>query len=193
MSARREEINRLRHLEEDTFHKSEGLKDSEDSSRHTLFARDWLAASASLLREHGKAVLETEEGGSVEPRLYFALVRAANLIEALSCGRTPKAVKDAIGTGGRPEWWPGERADIAVAIQYIELAKAGALKDHRFIVTVSEAFQVDRTTVYLWQKDKERICDGIPQSYPHQFPIKLKEAGARYHFNRTGERTEGVE
>jgi hypothetical protein len=170
-------------------------RNSEDAGpqqRETL-AREWFAASAKLLKEYSRSHALPEQGGALQPYPGDAILRLANLAEALAAGRVPQAVADIAAAGGRPERWPGERRDIATALQYIELAKAGTIVDKRFIVTVCDAFSVDRTTVRDWQKRGEEILRDLPLKLPELFPEALLIAGARYHFNRTGERTEEVE
>lgn len=161
--------------------------------RRLVLSREWFAASAKLMKEHHRSYALPMEGGPLEPYPGDAVGRAANLMEHFAAGRLPQPVEDAIGAGGRPEKWPRERRAIAAAIHYLAHVKAGTIKDGAPNVTVLEAFQVDRTTVHSWWRNRKAICEGILDTPAERFPEALRKAGALYHFNRTGERTEGVE
>ena len=69
-----------------------------------------------------------------------------------------------------------------MALFYIRDVKAGNVKDRRFIVTVSEAYNVDRTTVQKWWENRDRIWDGI--TAPINAAEVLEVAGKRYQHNR---------
>ena len=77
---------------------------------------------------------------------------------------------------------------LATAVHYISLAKSGAIKDRAYTKTVAEAFNVDRTTVQTWWRDRRRISADISAPRPEDIVTMLRVAGARYHFNRTGEK-----
>lgn len=165
-------------------------------ARREAYARDWFAASGELLTEFARSHGPDHEGAPHSPVPVEAIARTARLFETLSAGLLDDAIRDAIGrkgTGGHPQMWPGQRRDIAVALRYIDAARAGAIADRAFIKTVTEAFQVDRTTVNKWLQRREIILDGHPEWPADQLLMMLRTAGARYHFNRKGERTEGVE
>lgn len=176
--------------ERETFERAARNADSAGPAKRTNLSRDWFRASSSLLKEHCRLI---SIGEPPSPFPIEAIRRAANLMDALATGRLPQPVTDASASGGRPERWPGERKDVATAISYLHYVKAKLITDRAPNVSVSCAFQVDRTTVQKWWRNREEICKGIEQTPVDQFPNALSVAGARYHFNRTGERTEGVE
>ncbi len=184
---------RLIDEERDAFERAERNAETAGPSHRANLAREWFAASARLLIEHRRSHVVVHEGGPLQPYPGDAIARAAKLMESLSAGRLPQPVTDATAAGGRPDRWPGERRDLASAVHYLALAKRGAIADRAYNVTVAEAFGVDRTTVQSWWRERQRICEGIPETPVGHFPDALRTAGARYHFNRTGERTEGVE
>lgn len=184
---------RLIQEEREAFERAARQSESAGPAQREGLAREWFSASARLLKEYRRSRAVPLEGGELEPYPVEAIDRLAELAEALAVGRIPQPVKDVTAAGGRPERWPGERRDIATALQYIAQAKTGAIADHRFIITVSEAFSVDRTTVRDWQQNSEEILRETRELPADDLPAALRRAGARYHFNRTGERTEGVE
>ena len=184
---------RLIREEREAFEKCQRNAECDRPSQRENLAREWFAASARLLQEHMTSHIAIHEGGPLEPYPCDAIGRAFKLMQTLSTGNIPQPVWDITAGGGHPNRWPGIRQDLATAVDYIRLAKAGEIEDRKFIKTVAEAFQVDRTTVHGWCKDSERICDGFRETPAKAFPRALRIAGARYHYNRTGKRTKGVE
>jgi len=184
---------RLIREENEAFDRANRKSEMSGPAQRESFARDWFAASSKLLKEYTCSQMSPGSGEQSWPYPAGAILRLANLAEFLAAGRIPQPVTDITAYGGRPERWPGERRDIAVALQYINQAKSRAIVDRSYIKTVSEAFSVERTTVFGWQKKSEEILSGIEPMPAEQLPDALKAAGARYHWNRTGERTEGVE
>lgn len=183
---------RLQAEEAESFERAERQSENAGSARRLILSREWFAASSRLIKEYIR-VQSQASGDTASPRLpWEALLRMANLAEALSNGRLPQPVQDVTANGGRPDRWPMERRDIAVALDYIDYAKTGRVRDRAFIVSITDAFQVDRTTVRDWQKAANDIRLGLSPVAAERFPEALRKAGARYHFNRTGERTEGV-
>ena len=183
---------RLVHEEQKAFDHAKGLPDDASPTKRENAARDWFLASSKLLLEFlwQNAYANVRFPG---PFPGDAIGRIASLADALAQGRLPDPIVDATASGGRPGRWRGERRNIATAIRYVELAKAGEIQDRRPIVAVVEAFQVERSTVQRWLRDRGQICEGLPETPAEQFPEALRRAGARYHFNRKGDRTEGVE
>lgn len=182
---------RLLKEEADAFQRALGQSEKAGPAQRENLSRDWFAASSRLLKEYMRVRLQPTE--TEPPFPWEAIGRMANLAEALSCGRLPQPVQDVTAYGGAPYRWPGNRRDIAVALDYIEHARDGKIQDKAFITSVVKAFQVDRTTVRDWQKVADEIREGFSALPAEGFPEALKKAGARYHFNRTGEKTEGVE
>ncbi len=173
---------RLMAEEEMAFQRARRNSETSGPAQRENLSREWFKALAAVLRQHHHS-----------RNLPSAIGRAANLFDALAAGRLPQPITDVNASGGRPERWPGERKDIATAIHYLELAKSKEIQDKAHNVTVAKAFQVDRTTVQNWFRDREKICSGLPKTPAHCFPEALTKAGARFHFNINGERTDGVE
>ena len=184
---------RLQAEEASSFERARSQAKSAGPAKRGNLSREWFGASSRLIKEYLRISSQESEGVVIPTPPREALLRMANLAEALSAGRTPDPVKDVTVSGGRPDRWPMERRDIAVALDYIEHSKAERIKDKAYIVSVTDAFQVDRTTVRDWQRAASDIRDGLSPLPAESFPDALKKAGARYHFNRTGEKTEGVE
>jgi Phage integrase family len=169
--------------------------------------RDWASESAHAAREVAEAALSHVSGNEVE-RAYARsdlFERRRKLMEQWarfvtgasgnvayiaqgngSAARLPDAIKNAIGPGGRPDRLRGERHDIEVALDYIASVEAGDIKDRSHIKTVADAFGVHRTTVQAWCRDPDLAAPGL--STPDQALARMRKAGTRYHFNRTGER-----
>lgn len=190
---REERYLRLLSEEEDAFQRASRVADTQQYARRMALSRDWFDAQARVLKEYLHSQVKPSEGGALQPFPTNAVSRAANLAEMLSTGNIHQVIKDVTVNGGAPDRWPGERRDVAVALDYIAHAKAGQIQDRAFIKRVVDAFQVDRTTVRDWLDRQEELTQGFSQMPPEQFPEALHEAGARYHFNRTGEHTEGVD
>lgn len=168
-------------------------EDKGGAAKRENLSREWFAALGELMSEHSRSHIAPHEDGPLEPYPVDAIVRVSNLMKTLAAGRVPQIVKDISAAGGRPGRWPLQRRDIAIALRYIDLVKDKKIKQRAFNRTVAEAFGVDRTTVQSWWKARDKYLSDIPDTPADQFPRKLHEAGARYRFNETGERTEGVE
>ena len=184
---------RLQADEANSFERARSQAKSAGPAKRENLSREWFAASSRLIKEYLRISSQQSEGVVIPAPPSEALLRMANIAEALSAGRIPDPVKDVTAAGGRPNKWPMERRDIAVALDYIEHAKAGRIKDKAYAKRVENAFQVDRTTVRDWQRKASDIRDGLSPWPAESCPDALKKAGARYHFNRTGEKTEGVD
>ena len=188
--------NRLLRLideEERAFESARRNAETAGPAQRENLSREWFKALAAVLRQHHDSHILPSE--SDEDDLYptSAIGRAAYLFEAFSAGCLPQPVTDLNASGGRPERWPGAKRDIATAVHYLELAKSNEIQDKAYNVTVAKAFQVDRTTVQNWFRDRDEICSALPKTPAHRFPEALTEAGARFHFNRKNERTDGAE
>jgi hypothetical protein len=179
--------------EKDAFERAKKASETAGPERREALARDWFNAASKLLQMHWRSHAMPDHSGPLEPYPGDAILRLANLAEALASGRLPQPIRDVTAAGGRPERWPGERKDIAIALHYIALAQRGEIKDPRFIVTVCKAFQVDRTTVRDWQAKNEEILRDMRLPAVGEYPDALHKAGARFHFNRKGETTPGVD
>lgn len=179
----------LRFAEEQAAKKA--LNDSETlgPARREALSRDYFEALATLLFEYARSHGRPNEGGPLEPFPGAAIRRVATLADDLSTGRIHKIIHD-VNAGGRPSRSLLERRDIAVALNYIEFARAGKIADRAFVKTVSEAFSVDRTTIRDWQKQHDDIIRELKKTPVELFPQALLEAGARYQFNRNREQTE---
>lgn len=184
---------RLVDEEQKAFERANSVAETAGPARRMNLAREWFLGLSRVLREHASSHMMADLDGPLTPYPGLAVSRAAELFDNLAAGRVMQPIKDVTVCGGRPDGWSGEREDIAVAIHYVVLARAKKIADRSFIKTVSEAFCVDRTTVEGWLRRRQPICDGIPQTPRLAFPEALKKAGARYHFNRTGKKTPGVE
>ncbi|MCM2560923.1 hypothetical protein M8756_02325 [Lutimaribacter sp. EGI FJ00015] len=183
---------RLLSEERAAFERASKVPDA-DRARRTILSREWFEALHKLLNEYCHSLMQPEETGPLKPFPSDAILACSNIAQMLASGNIPQPIKDINLIGGSPDRWPGECRDIATALDYIEHARAGTIRDRAFIVSVSTVFQVDRTTVRDWQNASEQIRTGFEKIPAHQFPNALLKAGARYHFNRKGERTEGVE
>lgn len=184
----------LRLEEERAFEKArDAAANDAGPARREALARDWFSAASRVLVEYYKSHADTSDGEPHFPVPLREIGRAAVLFEELAQGRVKDVIKDAIGQGGRPGMWRAERKGLAVAVRYIELSKSGEIADRAYNKTVAQAFSVDRTTVQRWWKKKAEIVCDFPQWYPEQVTAWLPTEGARYHYNRTGERTEGVD
>lgn len=183
---------RLEAKEAESFERAASRSENAGPAQRENLSREWFAASSRLIKEYMRIRSQEAEGNTFPPLPRDALGRMANLAEALSAGRLPQPVQDVTASGGRPDRWPRERRDIAIALDYIEYSKTGHIEDKAFILSVATAFKVDRTTVRDWQKAASDIRDGLSPLPAESFPEALKQAGARYHFNRNGEKTEGV-
>lgn len=190
-TSRRERLEDLANKENEAFAKAEGLADDSGPSQKENVARDWLAFSAKLLREESMAKLDGAYTERLDFDLYCSLGRVANLLEALSVGQVPSVVADINASGGRPEMWPGAKSDIQIALHYLALVESGEITDRRKIVTVCEAYGVDRTTVYKWRNEVDPNQDLSLTGA--DFPERLLRAGARYHFNRPDRKASGVD
>jgi hypothetical protein len=157
---------RLLDEEQQAFDLAERKAGTAGPSQRANLARDWFAASSRLLMH------------------YWAT-------HAVPGQHDP--VRDATKVAGRPERWPGERRDLAVALHYIAFVKRGVILDKHHNVTVAEAFHVDRTTVQKWWRHRDSIWSGMNEPPADHFPDVLLEAGARYHFNQPGESPEGAD
>lgn len=185
-------LPRLQAEEAKSFERAARQSETAGPARREILAREWFAASSRLMKEYIR-VQSRASGDTASPRLpRAALLRMANLAEALSKGRLPQPVQDVTASGGRPSRWPSELSDIAVALDYIDYAKTGRVRDRYFIASVARAFQVDPTTVRGWQKEANDIREGRSSVPVESFPNALLQAGARYHYNRKGEKTKGV-
>lgn len=182
---------RLQAEEAKSFKRAASQSENAGPAQRENLSREWFAASSRLIKEYIQ-VQSRDSGGIASPTLpWEALLRLAKLAEALSIGRLPQPVQDVTASGGRPGRWTGERRDIAVALDYIDYAKTGRVRDKAFIARVADAFKVDRTTVRDWQNAANDIHEGFSPLPVERFPKALEKAGARYHFNRTGEKTDG--
>jgi hypothetical protein len=189
---RNERWHRLIAAEHQAYDKARTNQDEPISARKEAFARDWCESSSRLLQEHVRSHLALDEGGPLAPYPWEAIERVAAVMESLAAGRLPQVVSDVNATGGRPERWPAERRDVAVAVFYVEMAKKGAIADRSFNKTVAEAFGVERTTVQVWVRNREKFCEGLTAPKPANIREKLREAGNRYCWNRTGEREDDM-
>lgn len=160
-------------------------------STQRVIAQEWLTTKADLLRAIEVAIGDGV-GGIVPQQASQALGSVAILLYQLADGNLPQPV-DVIASapGARPRWH-GERRDVAVAVLYIEMVKAGLIADRRFRATVAEAYNVEPSTVDKWRRDETITAGFTPPDDPAEMVAIMKQSGARYHFNRTGERTEGV-
>lgn len=185
-------LSNLINEEREAFERARKHQDSDNVYAREQCAREMFEAQYCLLKELARELTDPGKEPSDTPFLYEPLLRIAKMLEALSVGKRVQAIEDVTVAGGRPERYPDERRDVAVALRYIEHARAREISDHAFIASVSKAFQVDRTTVRDWLKNRDSILEGLPELTASMCRAKLAQAGARYHFNRTGERTEGV-
>lgn len=175
--------------EQEAFERISSQSETAGPAQRMNLAREWFAALFLVLQEYNRSHATTRDGGPLEPYPFDAIGRAAKLMEYSSTGRVHRVVSDAVGPGGRPDRLPGARRDIALALRYIAFAKAGSINDRAYIQTVANAFRVDRTTVQrTWWRDRENIWAGLNEPTPKEAVEMLGTAGARYHFNRTGER-----
>jgi hypothetical protein len=123
--------------------------------------------------------------GEREVRLPVeAIGRVAKLLESLSGGHLPDAVKAAISMNGHPEYRLSERRDIAFAIFYIDAAKKGDIPDRAYNKTVAEAFGVDRTTVQNWVRNSDRICANVGRPGTRSLKRRMLQAAKQYRCNR---------
>ena len=180
---------RLLHEESEAFERVRRNQVTASPAQRENFAREWFAAANAVLMMYLRSIVALHEGGPLVPAPGDVIGRAARLMEGFSVGVVPQVVDD-INANGRPGYWPGERRDIAVALDYIRHVETGAIVDRKPNVTVHNAFDVDRTTVQNWAKDRERICAGLPQAPAECFPEALEHAGGQYQFNRTESKKE---
>lgn len=189
---REQHFLRLLSEEAESFERAASQSENAGPAQRENLARDWFGAQARLLNAYWRSEVFPCENPPLKPFPAGAIGRVAKLMETLSTGNIPDPVKDVTAAGGSPDKWPLKRRDIATAIDYIEHARRGVIAERAFIKKVTEAFRVDRSTVRDWLKKSDKITDGLKQIPAEDFPDALLKAGARYHFNRKGERTEGV-
>jgi hypothetical protein len=190
--SRQHRYARLLREERKAFESASAEQDAGPERREAL-ARRWFKSLHAVLHECWLSHARSGEGGPLQPFPQDAVYAASKLAQALSTGNVPDPIKNVTAGGGSPERYPGARSDIATALDYIEHARSGAVQDRAFIRTVVEAFSVDQSTVRDWGKAAQEIQAGLAVVPPDQFPHALKVAGARYHWNRKGEKTEGVD
>ncbi|MEM8624437.1 MAG: hypothetical protein AAGG47_13050 [Pseudomonadota bacterium] len=179
--------------EERAFERARSNAECAGPNQRQALAREWFEASARLIQEYSRSQMTRHEGEPLTPYPASAIWRTSKIMESLAAGRLPQAVVDANAAGGRPDRWPAERRGIGIAIKYIEFARQGRIADRSFIKTVCDAFKVDRTTVRGWLEHPDEFTRDMLPFYPEQVISLLPGEGARYHFNRTGGRTEGEE
>ncbi|GGF53496.1 hypothetical protein [Mameliella alba] len=169
--------------EEEAFKKASNDSKEFGPARRELLAREWFEALAMVLTEYFRSLGQPGKGVPLYPFPGAAIGRAAGLAEHFAAGRIPLIVQD-INAGGHPSRSPPERRDIATALSYIEHARAARISDRSFIKSVTEAFEVDRSTVRDWEKNRGEIFRGLTITPVEKFPSALRTAGARYKTNR---------
>lgn len=169
--------------EEEAFKKATNDSKEIGPARRELLAREWFEALAMVLTEYLRSHGQPGKRSPLYPIPSAAIGRAAGLAENFAAGRIPLILRD-INSGGHPSRSPLERRDIATALSYIEHARAARISDRAFIKIVAEAFDVDRSTVRDWEKNRDEIFRGLTVTPVEKFPSALRTAGARYKTNR---------
>jgi len=147
--------------------------------KNNMNSQDWFRRLAEFLQEY-----ENSEYRDF-PRGAEVFGRMRRLMESFAAGKIPDPVLLATSKDGGA-WWPGERADIAIAVYYAQAAKAGEIKDGKYNKTIRELYEVQDRTVRRWIKDADSICDGINRPDISHLSDTLQTCGRRYAQSRTG-------
>jgi hypothetical protein len=147
-------------------------------------ASEWLAASSQLLSELVGAACHFQDGGFGASFPCEALNRVKILLEDLSVGQMSDPIDAAVSRPGRRERTRLERRDIAIAVFYVQAAKKGDIPDRAYIKTVAEAYDVDRTAVQTWVRDRDRICAKVTRPVVELLKKRMLQAAKRYRCNR---------
>lgn len=162
--------------EETAFQKAVNGAPNMGPARHEALARDWFNALKVVLAEFYNWP-RTPFDGEPFPFPCGPIQRIVSLSEELAAGRMPLLAQDVTAAGGRPSRPPLERRDIATALSFIKHVKEDRISEKAFIVMVSEAFGVDRTTVQRWCRDSQEITQGLPEIPVTSFPDALEMRG----------------